>query len=65
MITNVYIAICAVIFLYINFIAKEDKTEAAIRLGAVYPPRIRRNHARFILLGLSGEGSVLNPGQLD
>jgi len=22
-------------------------------------------HARFILLGLSGEGSVLNPGQLD
>jgi len=44
MITNVYIAICAVIFLYINFIAKEDKTEAAIRLGAVYPPRIRRNH---------------------
>jgi len=44
MITYTYIAVCAAIFFYINFISKEDKTAAAIRLGAVYPPKIRRNH---------------------
>jgi len=44
MITNIYIVICAAIFFYINFITKEDKTAAAIRLGALYPPRIRRDH---------------------
>jgi rhomboid protease GluP len=50
MITNIIILICAIIFIYINFISKLDKTDCAIRLGAFYPPRIKNNkeYYRFI-----------------
>ncbi len=50
MITNIYILICTVIFIYIQFIDKGDKLTTALRLGAFYPPQIRekKEYWRFI-----------------
>ncbi len=50
MITNIYLLICAGIFIYIQFINVGDKIEAAFRLGAFYPPQIRdkKEYWRFI-----------------
>lgn len=51
MITNIYLLICVGIFIYINFINKEDdKLTSAMRLGAFYPPNVRENseYWRFI-----------------
>ena len=50
MITNIYIVICAIIFIYINFINKGDEISSAIHLGAFFPPRIKedRQYWRFI-----------------
>lgn len=50
MITNIYLLICAGVFIYINFINQEDKYDCAMRLGAFYPPNIqeRNQYWRFI-----------------
>lgn len=50
MITNICVLICVGVFVYIQFINKEDKVSCAMRLGAFYPPRIRDDHEywRFI-----------------
>ena len=50
MITNILVIICAVVFLYIQFINKDDKISCAMRLGAFYPPHIIEKHEywRFI-----------------
>lgn len=47
MITNIYILICFIIFIYIQFINKEDKAYTAIRLGAFYPPHIKEDHEYY------------------
>lgn len=51
MITNIYLLICAGIFIYINFINKDDKTLCALKLGAFYPPNVRENkeYYRFFM----------------
>lgn len=51
MITNIYLLICAGIFIYINFISQEDKLSCAMKLGAFYPPNIRENkeYWRFVM----------------
>lgn len=51
MITNIYVLICTGIFVYINFINKEDKTYCALKLGAFYPPNVRdkKEYWRFIM----------------
>ena len=41
MITNSYIFICVVVFIYINFISKEDHTTSIMKLGALYVPKVR------------------------
>lgn len=43
MITNIYVLICAGIFIYINFINQGDKLTCAMKLGAFYPPNVRDN----------------------
>lgn len=50
MITNIFLLICAGIFIYINFINQGDKITCALRLGAFYPPNIRekKEYWRFI-----------------
>ena len=50
MITNLYILICLIIFVYIPFINKEDKLYCAMKLGAFYPPNVRekKEYYRFI-----------------
>lgn len=50
MITNIYILICLMIFVYIQFINKEDKVYCAMKLGAFYPPNVRekKEYYRFI-----------------
>lgn len=50
MITNIYILICFIIYIYIQFISKEDKLYSAIKLGAFYPPQIKEKNEyyRFI-----------------
>lgn len=50
MITNIIIIISAIIFVYINFISKEDKSSTALKLGAFYYPYIEEKHQyyRFI-----------------
>ena len=50
MVTTIYIGICLMIFIYIQFINKEDKIYCAMKLGAFYPPQIKENHEyyRFI-----------------
>lgn len=50
MITNIYLFICLAIFIYIQFICKEDKLYCAMKLGAFYPPNVRDKHEyyRFI-----------------
>lgn len=50
MITNIFLLICAGVFIYINFIQQGDKTTCALRLGAFYPPNIRerKEYWRFI-----------------
>lgn len=42
LITLAYVAVCIGIWVYINFIAQGDKYQTAMRLGALYPPRIER-----------------------
>ena len=51
MITNIYLLICAGIFIYINFINQGDKVACAMKLGAFYPPNVRENkeYWRFIM----------------
>ncbi|MEG0367258.1 MAG: rhomboid family intramembrane serine protease [Coprobacillus sp.] len=51
MITNIYLIICAAIFIYINFINKDDKLLCALKLGAFYPPNVRDNkeYYRFFM----------------
>lgn len=51
MITNIYLLICAGIFIYINFINKDDKTLCALKLGAFYPPNVRekKEYYRFFI----------------
>lgn len=51
MITNIYLLICAGIFIYINFINQGDKLSCAMKLGAFYPPNVRENkeYWRFIM----------------
>lgn len=51
MITNIYLLICAGIFIYINFISKDDKTLTALKLGAFYPPNVRerKEYYRFFM----------------
>ena len=41
MITNIYVLICAVIFIYIQFIQHDDKWSCALKLGGFYPPYIQ------------------------
>lgn len=50
MITNIYVLICAVIFIYIQFIQHDDKWSCALKLGGFYPPYIQERHQywRFI-----------------
>ncbi len=50
MITNLYILICLGIYIYIQFINKEDKLYCAMKLGAFYPPNVRekKEYYRFI-----------------
>ncbi|WP_050637266.1 rhomboid family intramembrane serine protease [Candidatus Stoquefichus sp. SB1] len=50
MITNIYLLICAGLFIYINFINQEDKYDCAMKLGAFYPPDIheRKQYWRFV-----------------
>lgn len=50
MITSIYILICLVVFIYIQFINKEDKIYTAMKLGAFYPPNVRekKEYWRFI-----------------
>lgn len=50
MITNIYILVCLIIFIYIQFINKEDKIYCAMKLGAFYPPNVRekKEYYRFI-----------------
>ena len=50
MITNIYVMICLVIYIYIQFINKEDKVYTALKLGAFYPPNIKEDNQyyRFI-----------------
>ncbi|MEG0275687.1 MAG: rhomboid family intramembrane serine protease [Coprobacillus sp.] len=51
MITNIYILICVAIFIYIQFISKDEKIYTALKLGAFYPPNVRENkeYYRFVL----------------
>lgn len=51
MITNIYILICVAIFIYIQFISKDEKIYTALKLGAFYPPNVRDNkeYYRFVL----------------
>jgi len=44
MITNIYLLICVGIFIYIQFISKDDKLTSALKLGAFYPPNVRELH---------------------
>ena len=50
MITNIFLLICAGVFVYIRFIQKDDMMATAIKLGAFYPPAIVEDHQywRFI-----------------
>ena len=41
MITNSYIVICVLVFIYINFISKEDHSSSVMRLGALFAPKVR------------------------
>lgn len=50
MITDLYILICLVIFIYIQFISKEDKISSAMKLGAFYPPYIQEFHQYYRFL---------------
>lgn len=41
MLTNIIILICIIVFGYINFMENEDdKATAAVKYGALYPPRV-------------------------
>lgn len=50
MITNVFILICIGVFIYINYISKDNKTSEAMHLGALYTPYVknRGEYWRFI-----------------
>lgn len=50
MITNIYLMICLAIFIYIQFINKDDKLYTAMKLGAFYPPNVRekKEYWRFV-----------------
>lgn len=50
MITNIYVLICAIIFIYIQFMQHDDKWHCALKLGGFYPPYIKEFHQywRFI-----------------
>lgn len=50
MITNIYVLICAAIYIYIQFIQHDDRFECALKLGGFYPPYIceRKQYWRFI-----------------
>ena len=50
MITNIFLLICAGVFVYIRFIQKDDMMATAMKLGAFYPPAIVEDHQywRFI-----------------
>lgn len=50
MITYIYIGLCILVFLYIQFVSKDEKLLTAMRLGAFYPPQVRDKHEyyRFI-----------------
>lgn len=49
-ITNIFLLICAGVFVYIRFIQKDDMMATAMKLGAFYPPAIVEDHQywRFI-----------------
>ena len=50
MITNIYVLICAIVYIYIQFIQHDDRWSCALRLGGFYPPYIQERHQywRFI-----------------
>ena len=51
MITNIYLLICAGIFIYINFINQEDKYDCAMKLGSVLSSddiHERKQYWRFV-----------------
>lgn len=50
MITNLFILICIGVFIYINYISKDNKTSEAMHLGALYTPYVknRGEYWRFI-----------------
>lgn len=44
MITNIYVLICAIIFIYIQFMQHDEKWSCALKLGGFYPPYIQERH---------------------
>lgn len=50
MITYAYCIICIGVWIYINFIASQDKFSTAMKLGALYPVRIKRYKEYWRLL---------------
>lgn len=49
-ITNAYILICVAVFIYINFISKDDRDYTVMKVGALYPPKIREEHQYWRLI---------------
>lgn len=49
-ITNIYIIICVLVFIYINFISKDDHAYTIMRIGGLYPPKVREEHQYWRLI---------------
>ncbi|MEE0966716.1 MAG: rhomboid family intramembrane serine protease [Bacilli bacterium] len=50
MFTHLIIVICIIVFVYIHFISKLDKTDCAMRLGAFYPPNVKNRHEYYRII---------------
>jgi rhomboid protease GluP len=49
-ITNVFIIICIAVFIYIHFISKDDPQYTVLRIGGLYPRKVKEEHEWWRLI---------------